>query len=156
MGGHTNHTDNNSNAAPAAPSSSPGQATDSPNTPASPYALRRLSIQLEIATDPSDRYQSWSLDEKPTCDLQDLTLPTQLTYLSTSLPGEYNPVTKAMGALDVSQEGYVRQLAAGLPELLSLTVTGSYGGRVEVFDGFGKLRELRCQPDTIRCGILLQ
>jgi hypothetical protein len=74
----------------------------------------------------------WRLT-KLTCDLGDLTLPSQLTHLSTPLPGQYNQAGEVVGPLNAAHETYVSQLAAGLPDLLSLVINnGVYEGKEKV------------------------
>lgn len=87
---------------------------------------------------------------------QQLQLPTSLKHLTTPLPGQHHITSDCKLAvqcsLQESHESYLAALAAGLPDLHSLTVIGTYEGQEEVLTGYKQLQQLRCSfGGAFRC-----
>jgi len=87
------------------------------------------------------------------CTLRDKQLPTQLTHLTTPLPGQYSTCRHIVGPLNTQHQQYLEQLAAALPQLESLTVTDQYQGSEHVLtQHFSRLSELNIVfGDVFRC-----
>lgn len=135
----------------------PNSSSGSSSNTSTPPATTSNGAGSGSASSPSYALRSLTVENVPhneqvsvaglSCNLEDhiTQLPAQIIQLTTPLPGQYNKGGKVVCALNASHEGYLRDLAAGLPQLLALTVLSPYEGREEVFEGFEKLQELHCE-----------